>query len=166
MSIVNMEKKYLAIFSKIKFDKNIWAKVLIPLLSLAILDGITTWIGVCHYGGIELNESALNTAIKHGFLYLQLTSFLNVAFFTGMIAFFLSNAERGGIYWIVWGVIFTFVLLDFSQVVYYNLNYLMIAALEKPLTSPEDTHKVSSEKFERISTIMDEGGRSSFCRLL
>ena len=117
--------------------KQIAAITVVPVFILCILDLASTYLGVCVYGGTEMNVNAIRIAQTHGFLAGGVIYIILKAGIAGVMGWFLWRGREDEISRIFTIVIIVLYLTDLSTVVVLNLNTLLYQNTGKSFAPPD-----------------------------
>lgn len=144
--------------------KKILSLTLIPTLLLSFLDLTSTYLGVCVFGGIELNPNAIKLIQNNGFILagvLHMVVFSVIGLLLGFLLWKVRKDEIGRTMVLVIIVLF---LTELSNTVVLNLNNIMYIMTGKSFAPPDEQLKgVTPMQAEQIGRTFD---RQSFCRLI
>ena len=136
----------------------------VPTLVFALLDIMTTYFGVCFFGGVEMNYAAIVIAQKFGFIILGIYHVAKNMFIGGLFAFYMWHSRNDELSKMFLMVVIVLYLTDFANVVVLNVNTLLYQVFGVGFASPDEQGKdVSIQEWQRIDNVFDS---SKFCRLI
>jgi len=135
-----------------------------PYFFLIFLDLITTYIGVCHFNGIELNNLSANLGYRYGYLFLTGFWLFTYAFYTLMTTWLLKS-RKTEIWFVFWLVVWSIFLVEYVRIVTNNTNELIHQFTSVRPVQREKLLPMSQGQINRIaeSFLLK---RERFCRLL
>ncbi|OGW47507.1 MAG: hypothetical protein A2Y66_02465 [Nitrospirae bacterium RBG_13_41_22] len=137
--------------------------ILIPVIVLSFLDLVSTYMGVCYCGGIELNPSAILLIQRYGFIpagLFHMARFAVVGLFLSWILWKSKDDEIGRTFVLVVIVLF---LTEMANTVVLNFNGIIYSQTGKSLVPPDSVMKdVTPVQMEQIESTFEP---ASFCRL-
>lgn len=144
--------------------KTILLYTVIPTFILAILDVMTTYIGVCYYGGIELNTNAIRKIQNYGFIIGSLDFIVVKSLIAGMFGIFLWSSRKDQFAMTFTIVLLVLFLTDFANTVVLNTNVLMYQTFGKGFAPRDESARsvtpLQAEEIEKTFV------REEFCRLI
>lgn len=133
--------------------------------TLTSLDLLTTYIGVCRLGGVELVASAIKTGTRYGFFYMTFTHYSRYAILAYAFALLVTRITHklGRIIVIGYALVLVVMLV---QVVAFNMNSLIYMLTGVQLAEPSSIASVP-ENATAIMREFEQGDtREQFCRLI
>jgi len=142
--------------------KQIAGITLIPILIFSLLDLITTYYGVCVYGGIELNLTAIQILQRYGFLFGGLIYISKNMLIGSLFYIFLWKGRKEEITFVFTMVVVVLFLTELANVVVLNVNTLLYQKYDTGF-APSDSHSkdITPEQAEKI---IETFSRDDFCR--
>jgi len=154
---------------KSSFKKLFWV-LFTPFIVFITIDMITTYIGVCVLGQIELNPTALIIG-KFGYIFVCIFQYGRFVVVALVFAFFLKRSSRNDIRKFFILFLWSFLLYNYVQTILFNSNMLYASqsgefVVEPYKLDPESDNPQEYWQSVQQANISFEPIRNDFCRVL
>jgi hypothetical protein len=144
--------------------KQIISLTIVPVAVLCILDLASTYLGVCVFGGMEMNVNAIRLVQKFGFLPGGVIYMMGQLAMVSLIGWFLWKSREDDLGRTFVTVMLVLFLTDFANTVVLNFNTLMYQNTGKSFAPPDANQKdITPIQQEQIIQTFEP---NKFCRLI